>query len=146
MIVKVFPGCEKLGLCGISMETALKSTDKAKMIEAFRQHGVSHPWYFVAENKKAFDQLKKKVRYPCIIKPTDSSGSRGVVLIKNEEELESSYEYTYSSSRNGAVIIEEYLAGPEVSVEVTCAPSGAQSSHVVLARPAGLAPLAAESS
>lgn len=110
--------CEKLGLPGISMDTAIKSTDKGEMIKAFEQHDVAHPWYFIAESKYVFDAIIDKITYPCIMKPTDNSGSRGVVLIHSREELEKEYEYSQNSSRSGAVIIEEYLVGPEVSVEV----------------------------
>lgn len=110
--------CEKLGLLGISTETALKSTDKGKMIKAFEQNGVEHPWYYIAPDRKRFDEIKHQLTYPCIMKPTDNSGSRGVVLIHNPMQLEEEYSYSQSSSRSGSVIIEEYLTGPEVSVEV----------------------------
>ena len=110
--------CEKLKLHGITMDTAIKSTDKGEMIKAFDAHGVEHPWYFIAPDKNDFYDIKERINYPCIMKPTDNSGSRGVVLIHNKEELEKEYEYSQNSSRCGAVIIEEYLVGPEVSVEV----------------------------
>lgn len=105
-------------LPGISMDTAVKSTDKGEMIKAFKDNGVAHPWFFIAENREAFDSIKGEVSFPCIMKPCDNSGSRGVVLCKNLSQLESEYDYTKSSSRGGSVIIEEYLEGSEVSVEV----------------------------
>lgn len=106
------------GLRGISMDTAIKSTDKGEMIKAFKKHGVKHPWYYIAVSEKEFDDIKNKVSFPCIMKPTDSSGSRGVVLIHDLAELEKEYCYTRNYSRTGAVIIEEYMMGNEVSVEV----------------------------
>nr|AHF26204.1 biotin carboxylase [uncultured bacterium Contigcl_1787] len=110
--------CEKLGLSGITMDTAIKSTDKGEMIKAFNKHNVEHPWFYIAENNKALNEIIDRITYPCIMKPTDNSGSRGVVLLHNKAELEKEYEYSHTSSRSGAVIIEEYLTGPEVSVEV----------------------------
>lgn len=110
--------CEKLGLPGISMDTAIKSTDKGEMIKAFEQNGVEHPWYYIAEDISKFNEIKNIVTYPCIMKPTDNSGSRGVVLIHSIDELEKEYDYSQKSSRSGSIIIEEYLCGPEVSVEV----------------------------
>ena len=44
--------CEKLGLVGVSYETAVKSTDKGEMIKAFEAAGVEHPWYFIFERIK----------------------------------------------------------------------------------------------
>ncbi len=109
---------EVCGLPGVSMDTAIKATDKGEMIKAFSEHCVEHPWFRIAEDERAFDSVKNEVTFPCIMKPTDNSGSRGVVLCRSLGELEKEYSYTRSSSRGGAVIIEEYMQGNEVSVEV----------------------------
>lgn len=114
----VAKAAETCGLCGITMDTAIKATDKGEMIKAFEANGVEHPWYYIAESKDTFDQIKEKISFPCIMKPTDSSGSRGVVLVQSLDELEKEYNYTKDNSRGGAVIIEEYMTGSEVSVEV----------------------------
>lgn len=114
----VAASCHELDLPGISPETALNATDKGEMIKAFEEHGVEHPWYFIALNQTDFDEIKGRVTYPCIMKPTDNAGSRGVVLAHSLEELEKGYSYTVGESRNGGIIIEEYMEGSEVSVEV----------------------------
>lgn len=107
-----------LGLKGISMDTAIKATDKGEMIKAFKAHGVESPWYFLLEDLSHLDDLKTKLSYPCIIKPTDNAGSRGVILVNNENELYNAIEYSSTEGRSGTVIIEEFLEGHEVSVEV----------------------------
>ena len=107
-----------LGLVGISMDTAIKSTDKGEMIKAFAAAGVEHPWFYIAKNREEFDSVKERITYPAIMKPTDNSGSRGVVLVNSLSELEESFDYTEENSRSGAVIIEEYMRGREVSVEI----------------------------
>lgn len=114
----VAAACQALGLPGILPETALKATDKGEMIKAFEVNGVARPWYLVAQNKLEFERIIKDVVYPCIMKPTDNAGSRGVVLCRDAKTLWDNYEYSQNESRNGAVIIEEYLEGPEFSVEV----------------------------
>lgn len=110
--------CNKLGLPGISPETAIRATDKGEMIKAFEAAGVEHPWYKIVLSRSEFDGILEKITYPCIIKPTDNAGSRGVVLTNDSAELKNAYEYSVKNSRNGAVIIEEYMRGPEVSVEI----------------------------
>ena len=110
--------CEKLGLCGITRETALKSTDKGEMIKAFEMGGVEHPWYYILSNPNELDAVMDKIIFPCISKPTDNSGSRGVMLINNPDELKEAVDYSSSQGRAGGVIIEEYLQGNEVSVEI----------------------------
>ncbi|MEE1396384.1 ATP-grasp domain-containing protein [Ruminococcus sp.] len=114
----VAAACRELGLPGISPDTALKATDKAEMIKAFEAHGVEHPWYYVVSDRSVFDLIVRQASYPCIIKPTDNAGSRGVVLCHDKSELIKGYEYASHESRGGTVIIEEYLQGPEFSVEV----------------------------
>ena len=110
---------EALGLHGISYDTAIKATDKYDMIKAFKENGVASPWYFVVSNFDELKQLKDAdISNPCIMKPTDNAGSHGVVLAHSFDELLDKYEYSHECSRKGNVIIEEYLEGPEVSVEV----------------------------
>lgn len=114
----VAAACETLGLPGISSDTALKATDKGEMIKAFEAAKVEHPWFFIIPKREDLDPVVEKIKYPCIMKPTDNAGSRGVVLCHDREELENEYEYSHQESRSGAVIIEEYLRGPEFSIEV----------------------------
>ena len=109
---------EKLGLPGISYETAIKATDKGEMIKALKAHNVESPWYFLIANEEELKTLKPSVTYPCILKPTDNAASRGVILVNSEEELDAAFSYSREYARAGAVILEEYMVGPEVSVEV----------------------------
>ncbi len=114
----VAKACEVCHLPGISFDTAIKATDKGEMIKAFEAAGVGHPWYYIVPAQHDLNKVIDKIAYPCVMKPTDNAGSRGVVLCHNKNELVSEYEYSRNESRSGAVIIEEYLQGPEFSIEV----------------------------
>lgn len=107
-----------LGLPGISYDTAVKATDKFEMIRAFEEHGVSSPWYHIISDMTELKAIGAALSYPCIVKPTDNSGSRGVSLVRSEPELLAACEYGRRQSRSGRVIVEEYLTGSEVSVEI----------------------------
>lgn len=109
---------EKFGLYSISYGTALKATDKFEMIKAFKEHGVPSPWFFTVDTLEELKVLEGMLAFPCIMKPTDNAGSHGVVLAHSFEELVASFDYSHDCSRHGKVIIEEYLQGDEVSVEV----------------------------
>ena len=109
---------DKLHLHSISYETAVKATDKYDMIRAFKEHGVPSPWFFVADSMEELRVHEGEVTFPCIIKPTDNAGSHGVAKVYSFQELLDRYEYAHSCSRHGKVIVEEFLDGPEVSVEV----------------------------
>lgn len=110
----------ELGLVGISEDTALKATNKAFMRDALRGAGVPVPLYFHVKGKDAFKEAVEKVRvagYKCIVKPADNSGSRGVDLLKGDADLDTAYDYSIHYSRGGEIVVEEFMEGPEVSVE-----------------------------
>lgn len=109
---------DKLHLHSISYETAVRATDKYDMIKAFKEHDVPSPWYFVVDSPEELKAHREDVTFPCIIKPTDNAGSHGVSKVSSFQDLLERYESAHSFSRHGKVIIEEYLEGPEVSVEV----------------------------
>ena len=55
-----------------------------------------------------------------MVKPADNSGSRGIVKVEDKKDREAvakAYAYSRESSRSGDVVVEEYMQGPEVSVE-----------------------------
>lgn len=110
--------CHELNLPGIPPDVAIKATDKSEMMESFKRHSVPHPWFFKIDFEEELKCIKDKIEYPCIIKPTDNSGSRGVILVNNESELANAYIYSKKESRSGSVIIQEYMQGFEVSVEI----------------------------
>lgn len=54
--------------------------------------------------------------YPCIVKPVDSQGQRGVFFLRDASDFPKYYSTSLSYSHRKAVIVEEYVDGPEVSV------------------------------
>lgn len=110
----------EMGLVGISEDTALKATNKAFMRDALKEAGVPVPLYFRVKGKEAFIDAVEKIHnagHKCIVKPADNSGSRGVDLLKEDSDLDAAYEYTVQYSRGGEIVVEEFMEGPEVSVE-----------------------------
>lgn len=108
----------KLCLPGIRYDTAIKATDKGEMIKAFEAGDVEHPWFFILKDEDDLKRVLPSLSYPCVIKPTDNAGNRGVSYAKDEVELLSLYSYSHDNSHSGDVIIEEYMEGQEVSVEI----------------------------
>jgi len=77
------------------------------------------PWFFNIRKHERVDPCNV-ASWPAVVKPVDSSASRGVSRVDNETELLSAIELARLSSRSEAVIVEEYISGPEFSVEVLC--------------------------
>lgn len=113
---------KEMHLIGISEDTALKATNKAFMREALKAADVPVPIFFHVTSKqdclKAVETIQS-AGYRCIIKPTDNSGSRGIELLPDFElkTIESAYEYSKELSKSGELMVEEFMEGPEVSVE-----------------------------
>lgn len=108
---------QHFGLPGISLETAYLATNKYEMKIRFRERGIPIPWF---DEVHSVDNLKKVVLeqgYPLIIKPIDSSGSRGVFLLEEGCDLEELFTRSKAFSRSGRVQIEEFLEGLQISTE-----------------------------
>lgn len=57
------------------------------------------------------------IDFPIIVKPTDCSGSRGVYYCKTIEELKGIFSDSLKYSNFDSALLEEYLEGPEISIE-----------------------------
>lgn len=109
-----------LGLPGITHDAALKATNKVFMRQALKEHHVPIPLFFKASTKEEYDEVIRQFQVPFIVKPADNAGSRGIFQItdiSNRKSIQEAYEYSKRYSRNGDVVVEEYMRGPEVSVE-----------------------------
>lgn len=109
---------EKLGLNTISYDTAMKATDKALMRDALKEYYVPIPQYYVCNNYDEFEDAIKSIQGKSIVKPSNNSGSRGIHFYNGSGDLKEIYEYSKQYSSNKCVLVEEYMEGPEVSVEV----------------------------
>ena len=108
---------KECGLVGISEETAIKATDKSVMRKALKDAGVPIPKFFRVKNEKEFKAAVDNIEGPFMVKPADSSGSRGILKVENRDDIVAAYDYTKQFSHNGVVVVEECMIGPEVSVE-----------------------------
>ena len=111
---------KEMGLVGIDEDTALKATNKAVMRQCLLENGVPIPRFFKVSNEEEYKQAVKEFDTKFIVKPADNSGSRGIFLVENiddEETINGAYYYSKGFSRNGDVLVEEYMEGDEVSVE-----------------------------
>lgn len=114
--------CQELRLVGISEDTAFKATNKAAMRDALKEHGVPIPLYYRVLNKDEYIAAVNKIEEEnlrCIVKPTANSGSRGIYLLKDYSftTVDAAYQYSKEYSHSGDLMVEEYMEGPEVSVE-----------------------------
>lgn len=53
---------------------------------------------------------------PVIVKPDDSQGQRGLSLVRDRSGLAVALEHALAHSRTGTAVVEEFVPGPEISV------------------------------
>ena len=108
---------EELGLpCYIDSNTAKNVSDKEYMKKIFRENNIPTSKHIVMD---CFDEKQIiSMRYPLIVKPVDSYSSRGVCKLNSIEECEQAFEKALNISRSKKVIVEEFVTGEEVTVDV----------------------------
>lgn len=104
---------EKYGFPFYSVETAQWSTDKFQMKERFELGGVPHAQGRLISKVEEAEGLI----FPVIVKPRDNSGSRGVKLCRDKNELQISIDEALENSKLDTVLVEEFIEGPEYSIE-----------------------------
>ena len=107
----------KLGLPGISVETAELACDKLAMKRRFAERGVNVPWFAEVSTVQELQRIAIERGNNLVIKPVDSRGSRGVQRIAQVQDLTKAYALARSHSPTQRVMVEEYLDGPQVSTE-----------------------------
>ena len=113
---------DELGLCGISKEIAIRATNKHLMREAFERYGAPSPKSILTIDKDdAWDVFCNEFDTNAILKPSRNSGSRGIAKVEkgiSQEEFVKLYRRALDESRDHQVLIEQFIEGPEFSVEV----------------------------
>jgi biotin carboxylase len=109
---------ERMGLPGISYETALRATDKCLMREAFSRHAVPSPRFACWTGDTDPGALATGgLGFPLVVKPVDNMGARGVRRVDSAAELSQACTAALALSRTRKVIIEQFMDGPELSLD-----------------------------
>lgn len=112
---------EGLGLPGITLDAAHLLSDKMRMKRRMSENMVPMPKFRLAKN--FMTDFHSISHYPqLVVKPCDSRGARGVQLfnrrfLTSQAIYDKAIEIAKRYSPTGRAMIEEYLPGPQLSVE-----------------------------
>ena len=113
---------DELGLSGISREAAIRATNKHLMREAFEKGGAPSPKSILTESAEdAWNHLQNDFSTAGILKPSRNSGSRGIAKVTRDmpkEDFVKAYDVALQESRDKSVLIEQFIEGPEFSIEI----------------------------
>lgn len=106
---------ERMGLIGNPDNYSKVTTNKYLMRECFAKNDIPSPKFTFVDRNGVYDI--SEFLFPLIVKPTDRSGSRGVEKVLDEASLRSAVARAQKEAFSRSAIIEEYVAGREISVE-----------------------------
>jgi biotin carboxylase len=104
---------EQLGLPGNPFASA-SVLQRKDLVRAFqRDHGMNHPAFVVLGSGEQATQSNADATasfpFPGVIKPVDSSGSKGITVVRSAAQVPDALALARTFSRKGLVVLEQYL-------------------------------------
>jgi len=137
----------RLELAGVAEDSVEQVRDKSAMRRRIESAGLRVPRWAAASSAAELDAAADHVGFPCVLKPTDSAGSVHVSRADTRAGLHRGYRLLAADSRpdlgrrlDGRVLVEEYVDGPEVSVEGCVSADGEVAIVAVTAKLLGPEP------
>lgn len=113
---------DELGLAGITKEQAIRATNKHLMRNAFEKGNAPSPMSILTKSAEdAWIHLQNDLSTNGILKPSRNSGSRGIAKVScnmDKEDFVKAYNIALNESRDKSVLIEQFIDGPEFSIEI----------------------------
>jgi ATP-grasp domain/L-amino acid ligase C-terminal domain 2 len=103
----------RLGLRFHPADAARAAANKALARERFRNAGMLVPGFL---QMSPADAPNSKVKFPCVLKPLDSSASRGVIRANNQDEFREAAT-RIARMQDGDILVEDYIPGSEFALE-----------------------------
>lgn len=112
-------------LIGNSLESIHSCRNKAMFRKKLYSENILQPKFQIVNSIDSLQEIKKSIELPCVVKPSNDSGSNNVRLCFNWEEvndmaakiLDNKFNARGQKTTN-TVLLEEYIEGPEYSVEM----------------------------
>ncbi|MDE5552071.1 MAG: ATP-grasp domain-containing protein [Muribaculaceae bacterium] len=104
--------CERLGLPGNPVKSVEILGVKHKFRQFLKENGFPCPKNFTFSPDTPLDEVIagcNNLRFPIVIKPTDSSGSKGVSFLDNVNDIKNAITFATGYSRNKILIAEEFI-------------------------------------
>ncbi|HBT85786.1 MAG TPA: carbamoyl-phosphate-synthetase [Porphyromonadaceae bacterium] len=100
---------EQLGLPGNTYKSVQLLSEKDKFRSFLSENGFNTPKHISIEGNNIDYKALSILQFPVIVKPTDSSGSKGVSKVEIIDNISSAVEYSLQFSRNKRAIVEEFI-------------------------------------
>jgi biotin carboxylase len=113
---------EELGVPGPAPAAVTAVRDKSVTRDLLTRAGIPQPAVALVATAAEADEAARRIGFPMVAKPRSLGASQGVVKVSAPDELAGALETARSATQAGManhaeVLVEEYLAGPEVSID-----------------------------
>jgi biotin carboxylase len=92
------------------------AASKVKQRECLAEAGVPHARSRVCATLAEARAAAGELGFPCVLKPPDRQGQRGLGVAESESELADAFDEALEAARASVVLVEELLRGPELTV------------------------------
>jgi biotin carboxylase len=100
----------------LSADSALLAVSKQRQRERFAEAGVPHARFRLCSTLADALSAAGELGYPCVVKAPDRQGQKGLTLVESEDDLPAAFAAALAEARSSAVLVEERVAGREVTV------------------------------
>lgn len=127
----------RLGLPHTPAQDVRACRDKFMTRALLARHGVPSARSFLVRNEQEACARAEELGWPVVVKPRSLAGSIGVLKVTSADHMFEAWQHARDAvmpgvSATGEVLVEEYLDGPEISVE--CVSNGGTTTVVAVAR------------
>ncbi len=119
-MVNVALVAEQLGLPGNPSQSVKALSNKIQFRRFLHSNGFYAPYSEGYEDFQSMGNSTSKFRFPVIVKPVDSSGSRGVNKVDDPKDYEFAFKDAMKYSRCGQVIVEEFIEKKGYQISGDC--------------------------
>ena len=135
-LVPVARLARRLGLSTTAAEALQGCRNKHTSRSLFARHGVPSATSVSLRSEHEAAVAARRIGFPVVLKPAAHAGSMGVIRVDHADQLPAAYAVAAHTAARGVessqVLVEEYLDGPEVSVE--CVTRHGQTTVVAVTR------------
>lgn len=109
--------CDHLYLLGPTEESTYAASNKAEMKKRFMAYGVRTAKYEQISTYDEAELFANQHGYPVVLKVVDASGSRGVAIVRDTDELAKEYVLVKRETHLNYIVIEEFIKGEEFGAQ-----------------------------
>ncbi|MCZ4279520.1 ATP-grasp domain-containing protein [Kiloniella laminariae] len=100
-----------------SFSAVAASCDKGFFSSQAQEMGIFAPTHCESKDPEVLKAFAQARALPLIVKPADSSGSKGLSFLQDLDQFQATFDKASSTSPTGLVIIEDYVTGDQFGVE-----------------------------